>query len=129
MEANINETSRTLWIGDLDSWMDESFLQTLLSTLGYSKELSSIKLIKDKATGLPLKYGFIEFVSHNSANNFYMNYNNRIIPNKNKVFKLNWAAYGGGVKPALANQNKNSQLDIQIYVGDIDLSVTEHKLL
>lgn len=37
MEANINETSKTLWIGDLDSWMDESFLQSLLKTLGYSK--------------------------------------------------------------------------------------------
>jgi len=59
MEANINETSRTLWMGDLDSWMDEGFLQSLLNTLGYSKELSSIKLIKDKVTGLPLKYGFL----------------------------------------------------------------------
>lgn len=58
-----------------------------------------------------------------------MNYNNRIIPNTNKVFKLNWAAYGGGAKPAVANQSKNSQLDIQIYVGDIDPSITEHKLL
>ncbi len=59
MEANINETSRTLWMGDLDSWMDEAFLHSLLNTLGYSKELSSIKLIKDKVTGLPLKYGFL----------------------------------------------------------------------
>lgn len=64
MESNISDTSRTIWIGDLESWMDDSYLQSLINSLGYAKELASIKLIKDKATGLPLKYGFIEFVSH-----------------------------------------------------------------
>lgn len=58
-----------------------------------------------------------------------MNYNNRIIPNTNKQFKLNWAAYGGGSKPATVSQTKNSQHEIQIYVGDIDQAATEHKLL
>jgi hypothetical protein len=39
--------------------MDEAYLQNLVGSLGYSKELSSIKLIRDKATGTPLKYGFL----------------------------------------------------------------------
>jgi len=69
------------------------------------------------------------FVSHESANNFYTNYNNSSIPNANKQFKLNWAAYGGVVKPAPTTQTKPTQQDMQIYVGDIDAAATEHKLL
>jgi RNA recognition motif-containing protein len=107
MEA-ASDTSKTLWIGDLETWMDESFLQSLLGSLGYSKDLSSIKLIKDKATGLPLKYGFLEFLTHDAAANFYQNYNNRIVPNTVKQFKLNWAAYGGGTKVGSINVTKTS---------------------
>jgi RNA recognition motif-containing protein len=129
MEPNLSDTSRTLWIGDLDSWMDDSYLQSLVNSLGYTKELTSIKLIKDKATGLPLKYGFLEFATHESAYNFYTNYNNRTIPNTSKLFKLNWAAYGGGSKTGTLNPSKNNQQEIQVYVGDLDPTVTEHKLL
>lgn len=39
--------------------MDESFLNSLIVSLGYGKELSSIKIIKDKVTGMPAKYGFL----------------------------------------------------------------------
>jgi len=109
--------------------MDEGYLQNLVGSLGYSKELSSIKLIRDKGTGLPLKYGFIEFINHDTANNFYLNYKGRTIPNTTKQFKLNWASYGGGIKPGSINPSKNNDQDMQIYVGDIDTSITEHKLL
>lgn len=129
MEGQLSDTSKTLWMGDLESWMDESFLQNLLTSLGYSKELKSIKLIKDKTTGLPLKYGFLDFHTHESASNFYQNYNNRTIPNTAKQFKLNWAAYGGGAKTNSINPTKINQQEMQIYVGDLDHSVTEHKLL
>ena len=105
--------------------MDETFLQSLLNAFGYSKDLSSIKIIRDKSTGQPLKYGFLEFLTHQSANNFYLNYNNRSIPNTNKLFKLNWATYGGA---KAGTQGKVSQ-ETQIYVGEIDSSATEHKLL
>ena len=88
--------------------MDETFLQNLLGSLGYSKELTSIKLIRDKVTGLPLKYGFLEFINHDTANNFYVNYKGRTIPNTAKQFKLNWAAYGGGAKPGSSNPIKSN---------------------
>jgi RNA recognition motif-containing protein len=74
--------------------MDEAYLQSVATSLGYGKELLSVKIIKDKATGLPLKYGFLEFNTRDNANSFYQNYNNRIIPNTSKQFKLNWATYG-----------------------------------
>jgi RNA recognition motif-containing protein len=106
--------------------MDESYLQSVITSLGYAKDLLSIKIIKDKATGLPLKYGFLEFNTRDNANNFYQNYNNRIIPNTSKQFKLNWASYGTSKS---TSNVKSSPQDIQIYIGDLDPSVTEHKLL
>lgn len=122
MEQTLSDTSRTLWIGDLETWMDEPYLQSLITSLGYGKEMSSIKIIKDKGTGLPLKYGFLEFNQHENANSFYQNYNNRIVPNTSKQFKLNWAAYG--TSKTSSSSTKNSQQDIQVYVGDLDPSIT-----
>lgn len=106
--------------------MDESYLQSVITSLGYGKELLSVKIIKDKATGQPLKYGFLEFNTRENASNFYQNYNNRTITNTNKQFKLNWASYG--TSKTNSNVKLGSQ-EIQIYIGDLDTSVTEHKLL
>jgi RNA recognition motif-containing protein len=64
--------------------MDDNYLNSLLQSLGYAKELTAIKLIKDKATGVPAKYGFLEFNTHSAADHFYQNYNNRLIPNSHK---------------------------------------------
>lgn len=88
--------------------MDESFLLNIISALGYGKELHSIKIIKDKVTGQPLKYGFLDFNTHENAGSFYQNYNNRAVPNTSKQFKLNWAAYGGNNKPATSFTTKTS---------------------
>ena len=54
-----------------------------------------------------MKYGFLEFISNESAKNFYSNYNNRIIPNTTKHFKLNWASYGSA-KSANNSANKSN---------------------
>ena len=111
-------------MGDLEGWMDEAHLQSVVGSLGYAKELASVKIIKDKVTGLPLKYGFLEFQAHESASSFYQNYNNRTVPGTAKLFKLNWAAYG-----TAKTTGKSAPQDIQVYVGDLDPAVTEHKLL
>jgi len=50
-------------------------------------------MLKDKITGAPLKYAFLEFNNHHNAQLFYNTYNNKYIPNTSKLFKLNWAAY------------------------------------
>ena len=113
-------------MGDLELWMDDPFLHNMVGSLGFSKELHAIKMIKDKATGVPLKYCFIEFATHASAKNFYQTYNGRTIPNTGKVFKLNWAAYGSSGKNS---SGKSLPQDIQVYVGDLDPTVNEHQLL
>ena len=50
---------KTLWIGDIEQWMDESYIQSLFQGLGNSSPLTSlasvtsVKLIKDRVAGLP----------------------------------------------------------------------------
>ena len=39
--------------------MDETYLSNISISLGYSQHLTSVKIIKDKITGLPSKYGFL----------------------------------------------------------------------
>jgi hypothetical protein len=59
-----NETQRTLWIGDLGYWMDENFLYNLFAGTG---TVTSVKIIRSKATNVSEGYGFIEFNSHDAA--------------------------------------------------------------
>ena len=88
--------------------MDEFFLKSIIVSLGYEKELMNIKLIKDKTTGVALKYGFLEFNNCHSASNFYQNYNQRTIPNTSKQFKLNWAVYNSFNTKTSNNFNRNN---------------------
>lgn len=59
-----NDTQRTLWIGDLGYWMDENFLYSLFAGTG---TVTSVKIIRSKATNVSEGYGFIEFSSHEAA--------------------------------------------------------------
>jgi hypothetical protein len=51
--------SKTLWLGDLEAYMDEPYINSMINGLGYAQNLASIKIIKDKQTGIPAKYGFL----------------------------------------------------------------------
>jgi RNA recognition motif-containing protein len=42
----------------------------MINSLGFSQNLVSIKVIKDKQTGVPAKYGFLEFNSRQIAEKF-----------------------------------------------------------
>jgi RNA recognition motif. (a.k.a. RRM, RBD, or RNP domain) len=55
---------RTLWIGDLGYWMDETFLYNLFAATG---TVTSVKIIRSKTTNVSEGYGFIEFTSHEAA--------------------------------------------------------------
>lgn len=54
--------SKTLWIGDLDSWMDEAYVASIFASTGDSilvifliiaGTVSNVKVIRDKKTGAP----------------------------------------------------------------------------
>ena len=63
--------SRTLWIGDLSYWMDESLLYSLFAS---TNAVVSVKIIRNKATNLSEGYGFIEFRTHEAAEQVTFDY-------------------------------------------------------
>ncbi|KAM1342903.1 hypothetical protein ACFX11_007175 [Malus domestica] len=87
------EEVRTLWIGDLQYWVDENYLNTCFAHTG---EVISIKIIRNKITGQPEGYGFVEFVSHAAAERVLHAYNGTQMPGTEQTFRLNWASFGIG---------------------------------
>ena len=103
----------TLWMGDIKPWMNELFIQNSFYHFGLMPK--SIKLIKDKNLNNPLNYCFINFDSLEKANQALNKLKNKIIPNSNIKFKLNWA-------------NKNFDKFKSAYISNIPLEVKDSDL-
>jgi RNA recognition motif-containing protein len=120
MSQTQNSTNlNSLWIGELDNWMDDNYIKKAINN--YNIELKSIKIMKDKNSGTSLGYGFLEFEDKEIANNALKTLNGQPLPNSNKVFKLNWASYNN-------NKNVSNPNEYSIYVCDLDPSVNEETL-
>lgn len=104
----------TIWIGDIDPWMDETFVRNIFINIA---PIKSIKVMKKN--GQSIGYGFIEFESEEIANYVLSNYNGKSILGYNKLLKLSKAQY---------NLNKKSEDEIQIYICDMDINVNEEQL-
>ncbi|GAV59772.1 RRM_1 domain-containing protein [Cephalotus follicularis] len=113
------EEVRTLWIGDLQYWIDENYLSSCFSHTG---EVVSIKIIRNKITGQPEGYGFVEFVSHGAAERILQNYNGAQMPGTEQTFRLNWASFGIGERRPDAGPEHS------IFVGDLAPDVTDYLL-
>ncbi|KAG2536881.1 hypothetical protein PVAP13_9NG230100 [Panicum virgatum] len=96
--------------------MDENYLYSCFSQAG---EVISVKIIRNKQTGQPEGYGFIEFGNHALAEQVLQNYNGQMMPNGNQPFKLNWATSGAGEKRG------DDGSDYTIFVGDLASDVTD----
>ncbi|XP_034597428.1 polyadenylate-binding protein RBP47 isoform X2 [Setaria viridis] len=118
--GNGGEDNRTIWVGDLQYWMDENYLH---SCFGPSGEVVTIKVIRNRHSGVSEGYGFVEFYSHASAEKALQNFSGHVMPNTDRAFKLNWASYSMG--------EKRSELasDHSIFVGDLAVDVTDDMLL
>ncbi|KAK8622896.1 hypothetical protein V6N13_117794 [Hibiscus sabdariffa] len=110
---------RSLWIGDLQPWMDENYLLSIFSQTG---EVVSAKVIRNKQTSLPEGYGFIEFVSHAAAERVLQSYNGLPMPSAEQIFRLNWAALGYGEK------RQEEGPEYTIFVGDLAADVSDYML-
>ncbi|KAF5183832.1 Polyadenylate-binding protein RBP47B' [Thalictrum thalictroides] len=113
------EEIRTLWIGDLQYWVDENYLTTCFAHTG---EVLSIKIIRNKITGQPEGYGFVEFVSHAAAERILQTYNGTLMPGTEQPFRLNWASFGIGERRPDAGPEHS------IFVGDLAPDVTDYLL-
>ncbi|XP_073027870.1 polyadenylate-binding protein RBP47-like isoform X1 [Primulina eburnea] len=113
------EDNRTIWIGDLQQWMDDGYLQSCFSQTG---EVASVKIIRNKQTGQSERYGFVEFNSHAAAEKVLQNYNGTTMPNTEQPFRLNWAGFSTG------DRRPDSGSDLSIFVGDLSADVTDAML-
>ncbi|XP_019430711.1 PREDICTED: polyadenylate-binding protein RBP47C-like isoform X1 [Lupinus angustifolius] len=111
--------NKTIWVGDLFHWMDESYLHRCFASTG---EISSIKVIRNKHTCLSEGYGFVEFYSHATAENVLQNYAGILMPNTEQPFRLNWATFSTGDK------GSDNVPDLSIFVGDLAADVTDSLL-
>ncbi|KAK4770535.1 hypothetical protein SAY87_031067 [Trapa incisa] len=115
-QPQAGEDNRSIWVGDLHHWMDESYLHTCFASTG---ELASIKVIRNKQTGLSEGYGFVEFFSHTTAEKVLQNYSGMLMPNTDQPFRLNWATFSTGDK------RSDNGSDLSIFVGDLSADVTD----
>ncbi|KAF5745686.1 polyadenylate-binding protein RBP47-like [Tripterygium wilfordii] len=115
-----NEDVRTIWVGDLQHWMDETYLHSCFAHTG---EVSSVKIIRNKQTGQPDGYGFVEFSSRATAEKILQSYNgSMMMPNTEHPFRLNWASFSAGDK------RTDAAPDLSIFVGDLAPDVTDAML-
>ncbi|KAL8141142.1 hypothetical protein V2J09_007163 [Rumex salicifolius] len=112
--------NKTLWVGDLQHWMDEQYLHSCFAS---SYEITNIKVIRNKQTGFSEGYGFVELNSHAMAEKALQSYSGAMMPNTEQSFRLNWASFSTGDRRA------DSGSDLSIFVGDLAADVTDSLLL
>ncbi|KAF8082630.1 hypothetical protein N665_0817s0005 [Sinapis alba] len=111
-----NSEKNTIWIGDLHHWMDENYLNLSFSSAG---EIVSVKVIRNKHSGLSEGYGFVEFLSHDVADKVLKKFNGTYMPNTDKPFRLNWASF---------STSEENEHELSIFVGDLAPDVTDSLL-
>ncbi|KAJ6801058.1 polyadenylate-binding protein RBP45-like [Iris pallida] len=115
--AASSDEIRTLWIGDLQYWMDENYIHSCFVQTG---EFLSAKVIRNKQTGQSDGYGFVEFATRAAAENVLQTYNGQMMPNTEQAFRLNWAGAG--------ERRGDDGPDYTIFVGDLASDVTDYQL-
>uniref|UniRef100_A0A166IBH9 RRM domain-containing protein n=1 Tax=Daucus carota subsp. sativus TaxID=79200 RepID=A0A166IBH9_DAUCS len=112
-----SEENKTIWIGDLQPWMDEHYLQSCFAPTG---EAIAVKIIRNKQTGQSERFGFIEFLSHAAAEKVLQTYNGTAMPNADQLaFRLNWATFSTG------ERRQDAGSDLSVFVGDLASDVTD----
>ncbi|XP_018683154.2 polyadenylate-binding protein RBP47C-like isoform X2 [Musa acuminata AAA Group] len=109
-EAAAEDEKRTIWVGDLQYWMDENYL---LSCFVHTGEVVSIKVIRNKQTGQSEGYGFVEFHSHATAEKILQSFSGHLMPTTDLPFRLNWASFSMG------NKRSDLSFDHSIFVGGL----------
>ena len=107
---------RILWIGDLQYWMDDTYLHNCFSP---TKSLLAVNIIRNMQSGESEGFGFLEFVSHAAAKMTLQNYNGLRMPKAEQRYRLNWPAFGSGEK---------GPEDYTIFVGNLAPDVTDNLL-
>ena len=97
--------TKTLWMGDIDPWINESFILNSFINCGFKPE--NVKLIIDKRKNKFHNFCLISFGSLEEAKKALFNLNSKPIPKTNMFFKLNLI--------------KNAENGYNVYVGNLPL--------
>ena len=103
----------TLWMGEIEPWMNESFIKASFNQYGFKPK--SVRLITDKRANKYHNFGFITFANLEEANNALFKLNSKKIPNTNMYFKLNLTK----------NNSKNNK---NVYVGNLPRKINDIEL-
>ena len=103
----------TLWMGDIEPWMDESFIIDSFKDYGFKPK--NVKLIIDKRFNKFKNFCFVSFNNLKEANEALFNLNAKKIPKTNMFFKLN-----------LTKNNSDNYKNI--YVGNLSPKINDIEL-
>ncbi|KAK3611738.1 hypothetical protein CHS0354_037319 [Potamilus streckersoni] len=108
----------TLWMGDLEPYMDEFFIMQAFDQMG--EPANQVKLIKNKLTGLPAGYCFVDFADAESSHRAMLRLNGKIIPNSQppKRFKLNSSSHG----------KESTSPEFSLFIGELTDDVDDYIL-
>ncbi|KAM9306261.1 tRNA selenocysteine 1-associated protein 1-like [Pholidichthys leucotaenia] len=108
----------TLWMGNLEPYMDEKFITRAFSTMG--EQVVNVRIIRHKMTGGALGYCFVEMTDEATAERCLRKINGKPLPGATPPtrFKLNRATFG---KP------DTSQM-YSLFVGDLTPDVDDAML-
>uniref|UniRef100_UPI00358E3741 tRNA selenocysteine 1-associated protein 1-like isoform X2 n=1 Tax=Myxine glutinosa TaxID=7769 RepID=UPI00358E3741 len=136
----------SLWIGDLDPLMDESFLAQAFASVGES--IIGVKVIRNRLNGSPAGYGFVEFPDQLSAEHCLQNLNGKQVPGAchGKMFRLNYATHSKQLekpgntwnqkpmmmttttRPAFSMSQIPRRQEFSLYIGDLTQDVDDYQL-
>ncbi|XP_047330269.1 polyadenylate-binding protein RBP45-like isoform X2 [Impatiens glandulifera] len=117
-QQSATDEVKSLWIGDLQYWMDESYIWGCFMHTG---EITNVKVIRNRQTTQPEGYGFIEFANRAAAEKILQTYNGTQMPNSEQLFRLNWASLGAG-------ERRDDTPDFTLFVGDLAADVNDFLL-
>ncbi|XP_061111221.1 tRNA selenocysteine 1-associated protein 1-like isoform X3 [Conger conger] len=106
----------SLWMGNLEPYMDESFITRAFSTMG--ELVKAVRIIRNKLTGSTAGYCFVDMPDEVAVERCLRKINGKPLPGATppKRFKLNRANYG--------RQGDNSQ-SFSLFVGDLSPEVDD----
>ncbi|XP_016997697.1 tRNA selenocysteine 1-associated protein 1 [Drosophila takahashii] len=109
-----------LWMGSLESYMTENFIIAAFRKMG--EDPTTVRLMRNKYTGEPAGYCFVNFISDDHALDAMHKLNGKPIPGTNPIvrFRLNSAS----------NSYKlpGNEREFSVWVGDLSSDVDDYQL-
>jgi len=117
-----SQVGSTLWIGNMEPWMDESYLAHTFSIAG---NIANVKVCRDTKSGSTRCFAFLQMTSREDALNLLERLNgDQFIGMDGNRFRVSWATASIGEQRGGSAEQWASSL----YVGNLDPAVNDISL-